>query len=216
MPNTSKATRYVAIETRRLILRTPTLSDAPAYAALFSNPLNYEHEPHKPSNPSVEHYERVLSSFIEGTHKRKSAVLTICLKDGEEIIGTGGFNSIFTRQPGNVRIGDAGIMIDSAHWRKGYAKEAVAAMLDWAFIPSSLARRGQPAIDVVVFESLAANDRIKGLLSGCFGFQATLRDGGFGAEQVWEITRADWLKRSTMMGLPDGDIPFPASLRPDP
>lgn len=196
-------TPTVTIQTPRLALRTPILSDAPSYSALFTNPLNYEHEPHTPANPTVEHYERVIASFAAGTKTGENAFLSVCLKgDGEEkVIGMGGFNSIFERGEGEgkVRVGDAGIMIDSTHWRKGYAKEAVAAMFDWAFHLST--EEVDPKIDVVFFESLAANNRIRGLPSGCFGFKAVLRVADVGEEQVWEIGKSEWEKRRGEIGL---------------
>ncbi|TFK46318.1 acyl-CoA N-acyltransferase [Heliocybe sulcata] len=194
-------TPTVEIQTPRLILRTPVLEDAPSYLSVFTNPTNYEYEPHKPINPTVERYERILTSFAAGTKTGENAFLSVCLKgdDGDVVIGNGGFNSIFERGEGEgkVRVGDAGIMIDSAHWRKGYAKEAVAAMLNWAFHLGE--DEVDPKIDVVVFESLAANDRIRGLLSGCFGFKETMSSGDFGEERVWEIAKSDWEKRRSEM-----------------
>ncbi len=125
------------IETTRLVLRGPEVSDAPAYVAIFSNPLNIEHDPQNdsPEETTVEKYEERLTKCSDDNRKGEKALMAICLKEGDgidgPIIGMGGYPWLPSNAAG--RPGNTGALIDSAYARKGYASEALIAMLDYGF-----------------------------------------------------------------------------------
>jgi [ribosomal protein S5]-alanine N-acetyltransferase len=123
--------------TARLVMRSPRESDAPAYSAIMSNPLNIEHDPENnaPKDPTVEAYEKRIAELVEGNEKGEKALTCIVLKnpDGTEgpVIGMGGYPYLVHNADG--RPGNTGALVDSAYWRKGYATEALVRSLDYGF-----------------------------------------------------------------------------------
>lgn len=154
----------ILIETPRLILRTPTPSDGFAYVALFSNERNSQFEPRKPNpaNLTVERYTRLINMWITETQEGKSAQLVVCR--GEEVIGIGGVNAFMTNSETGKVTADAGVMLDSAYWRQGYASEALSALMSWIWsvVPSkgvsvSDVLAGK-SVDFVQYETMAINE----------------------------------------------------------
>lgn len=64
--------------------------------------------------------------------------MIVVLRDTNEIIGFGGFNSLpkETALDGSDKfelVGDTGLVIDHSHWRKGYATEAFCGTVEYGF-----------------------------------------------------------------------------------
>ena len=134
---TSQARITHRINSLRLVLRDPKVSDAPAYVAILTNPLNMEHDPLKdtPDEITVEKQERSIAKYSAGIRRGENALMAICLKnhDGTDgpIIGMGGYPYLPSNAEGKP--GNTGVLIDSAFARKGYGSEALIATLDYGF-----------------------------------------------------------------------------------
>ncbi|KAF7981918.1 hypothetical protein HWV62_31527 [Athelia sp. TMB] len=191
------------IYTPRLILRSAVLEDAEALASLFSNPANSEFEPHKPDSPTAEKYEIRIAGWEAATAKGESAFMVFALRDqsadegnegdaplGGRIIGMGGFNALpfsfsATDPSTKTLVGDTGVMIDSSETRKGYAREALAATIEYGFETLQC--------DRMFMETLAANVPFNALMKA-MGLEDVKKEavGKFGAECVYEFGREVW------------------------
>ncbi|TVY68920.1 hypothetical protein LSUE1_G007794 [Lachnellula suecica] len=181
------------LRTKNLILRPAVPSDAASLAALFANPLNSEHEPHAPSNPTVEEYQGRIVKW-EGLHaSRKAYFLVIARRSTTEtgsaspVIGFGGINAVSTDAQGK-RIADLGVLIDSSEWRKGYGREALKATLDFAF------RRVEEegvGCEEAFFETLAVNTPFQALADrmGLAKWKRVVSDG---KEVEYRFSKEDW------------------------
>ena len=67
--------------TRRLVLRTPRLSDASSYIALFLNPPNFAYEPVKPSENlrTIHGCEEYIRGIIDSSNKGESAQMVFVI-----------------------------------------------------------------------------------------------------------------------------------------
>lgn len=231
----------VKLITERLVLRTPipitpsssssegsdaTSRDAKGYTYLLTNPKTFEYEPHKPDLAGKTHEE--LCAKYEGTAKRwaqsvkegKSAQLVIYLRDAEgvegegQMIGCGGVNEFrkVAEKEGGGWLADIGVSIHSGHWRKGYASEALRAMLDWLFQEGTYANdKDSPSprdiiskntsqedsksatITQVFAQTLASNLPYQSLMAS-IGLPGQLdeKGSGFGPEFVFNISKDEW------------------------
>jgi RimJ/RimL family protein N-acetyltransferase len=113
----------VVLETKRLILRAPQLVDAKAVAALANDRRIAENTariPHPYRLPDAE-------SWIGGANAQPGdKTFMITLADGTVIGGCG----LDLRDGPNPEIG---YWLGARYWRKGYATEAVRALIDHAF-----------------------------------------------------------------------------------
>lgn len=128
---------YIHLETARLILRPLRLSDAQDVFEYSSNPnvTRYNDcEPFATLNDSIE--------FIKFTHslnqENSMSFLAIVEKKSDKVIGTTG---LFRRTDLSKWTLELGYSLGEAYWGKGYATEAVAHLVDYAFwILTSLER----------------------------------------------------------------------------
>ncbi len=144
------------LETKRLAMRAPRLEDAKTVAALANDRRIAENvaripHPYKPSD---------AESFICGANKAGGeAVFLITLRD-ETIIGACGLMQV----KGQEKVPELGYWLGVNYWGKGYATEALHAVIDYAFTDLS-------------HESLQAGSRVtnpssRRVLEKC-GFQWT-------------------------------------------
>jgi len=148
---------FPVIETGRLLLREVLESDAPEYFILRSDERILEYigrEPATELSEAVAHIRLVA----EGIAINDKINWGICLKENpDKIIGTIGYWR-FTPQHHRVELG---YVLMPEHWRKGYMKEAILAVLDYAF-------------DVMKVHSIEANIDPENLASA-----AVLKAAGF-------------------------------------
>jgi ribosomal-protein-alanine N-acetyltransferase len=123
---------FPRIETERLILREIVSSDDAAIFKNFSNPEVtrwFFDQPLTEMKQVMEFIKDFHSEFLQG----KGITWAIELKEINQCIGTCGF--------GDVTLGDRGeIGFDLAqdYWGKGLMSEALAAVIDYAFIELNL------------------------------------------------------------------------------
>lgn len=111
------------LETQRLVLRAPRLEDAKAIAALASDRRIAENTRRIPHPYTRVDAEDFIASVNTG---RGEEAFVVTLADGT-LIGACGLTLIDGPAP------ELGYWIGVPHWGRGYATEAVRAVIDYAF-----------------------------------------------------------------------------------
>lgn len=201
----------IDIRSPRLILRTGEKPDASSLVSLWLNPENYKYDPQERGKPSprteqhtVEKYEGMLEKFKSRLQEKKDAQLVVAVSDGDSdrVIGICGYNMFEKNAETGLWLTDVGILIDSSETRKGYAMEAMTALLDWAFGLDS----SSPGVSVQELLDGNTVDRVKmetseanlpwiGLMSK-FGLKGT--PFGEGVQHLeFRVTKDEWIARKT-------------------
>jgi RimJ/RimL family protein N-acetyltransferase len=145
------------LETERLVLRAPRLADVKAIARLANDRRVAENTARIPHPYRVDDAEQ----FVAGANRQQGeATLAIVLKGdapGGELIGICGVES----REGAAEIG---YWIGVPHWGRGYATEAVRALIDHAF--------GEFEHEVLQAGARVSNPASRRVLEKC-GFQWT-------------------------------------------
>ena len=115
------------LETKRLFLREMTMSDLDALFAVLGDKEIMQHYPYSFD-------EERVRSWIERNMKRYTddgfGLWAVCLKDTGEMIGDCGLT---LQNIDGQMLPEIGYHIRKDQQRRGYAKEAAAAVRDWAF-----------------------------------------------------------------------------------
>ncbi|MCF8529356.1 MAG: GNAT family N-acetyltransferase [Aquiluna sp.] len=119
----------ISIATSRLILRPLESADAPQMLPYFSDPECCKYIPWEPRDLSG------VNQFLD-----KWAAVKVPQADGESLIlgielpGAGiiGQLNLTLKSTANQQ-GEFGYILNRDHWGQGYASEAVAGFVDWAF-----------------------------------------------------------------------------------
>lgn len=140
------------LETTRLTLRAPRLEDAKVMAALANDRRIAE------NTARVPHPYRVTDAenFIAGADRTAEAVFLITLRDGT-IVGAGGLMN-------QEQAAELGYWLGVPYWGKGYATEAMHAVIDYAF--------GDLGYDALQAGARVTNPASRRVLEKC-GFQWT-------------------------------------------
>ena len=123
IPSESFRERSIPVlETERLVLRAPRLGDAKAVAVLANDRRIAE------NTARIPHPYRVADAedFIATANLGNEAVFIITLRNGV-LIGACGFTQVDRHPP------EIGYWLGVKHWGKGYATEAVRAVIDHIF-----------------------------------------------------------------------------------
>jgi len=110
------------LETKRLVLRAPSLEDAKAVAVLANDRRIAENTARIPHPYNLSDAE----SFIGAVNKGEEALFLITARDGT-IMGACGF--ITQEKP----VPELGYWLGVEYWGKGYATEALHALIDYMF-----------------------------------------------------------------------------------
>lgn len=108
------------LESARLLLRPLTLADAHHFTALFDGDWDAVRQtgrmPYPPSEPAIR--EWIAGHLGVGNHS-----FLLLRKEDRAVLGGSGFG-------GSARVAELGYSLGRAYWGRGYATEAVRAMLD--------------------------------------------------------------------------------------
>jgi len=150
-PTALRERLLVVLETQRLVLRAPQLEDAKAIAALANDRRVAENTARIPHPYRVSDAE----SWIIGTAAELDCETYLITLANGSAIGCCGFD---------MRDGalDIGYWLGARHWGKGYATEAVRALIDFAF--------EQLGDDVMQSSARVTNPASRRVLEKC-GFQ---------------------------------------------
>ena len=127
IPSESYRERCIPVlETERLVLRAPRLGDAKAVAALANDRRIAE------NTARIPHPYRAADAedFIASANLGSEAVFLVTLRAGRAsgaVIGACGFTQVDRHPP------EIGYWLGVKHWGKGYATEAVRAVIDHVF-----------------------------------------------------------------------------------
>ncbi len=122
-PETSREASIPVLESKRLALRAPRLEDAKTVAELANDRRIAENTARIPHPYKIADAE----SFIGGANKSNGeAAFLVTLRDGT-VIGACGVVTL-EAQPSEL-----GYWLGVAYWGKGYATEALHAVIDYAF-----------------------------------------------------------------------------------
>src|SRR5262249_26726635 len=110
------------LETKRLVLRAARLEDAKSVAALANDRRIAENTARIPNPYKIADAEK----FIGGANKGGEAAFLITLRD-KTIIGACGIMFHHNEAP------ELGYWLGVPYWNKGYATEALHAVIDYAF-----------------------------------------------------------------------------------
>jgi RimJ/RimL family protein N-acetyltransferase len=141
------------LETKRLALRAARLEDAKAVAALANDRRIAENTARIPYPYKLADAEQ----FIAGANKKGEAAYLVTLRDGT-IVGACGLMFHYDDTP------EIGYWLGVPYWNKGYATEALHALIDYAF--TDLAH------DAVQAGARVTNPASRRVLEKC-GFQWT-------------------------------------------
>jgi RimJ/RimL family protein N-acetyltransferase len=110
------------LETKRLALRAPRLEDAKTVAALANDRRIAE------NTARIPHPYRIADaeSFISGANKNAGDAVFLITLRGQTVIGACGVTTTEDQT-------ELGYWLGVAHWGKGYATEALHAVIDFAF-----------------------------------------------------------------------------------
>jgi [ribosomal protein S5]-alanine N-acetyltransferase len=112
----------LTLESARLLLRPLVLADARHFSALFDGDWDAVRQtgrmPYPPTAPA-------LRRWIAGHLGARNRAFLLIRKQDQAVLGSAGFG-------GPARIAELGYALGRAYWGRGYATEAVGAMLDHA------------------------------------------------------------------------------------
>ncbi|MFK3648250.1 GNAT family N-acetyltransferase [Lysobacter enzymogenes] len=130
-----------------LHLRPLVMADAPAWFAYLSLPGAVEH-----TSWSLDGIEVLYPQIAASNPFRSDApALFAIVDDLDELVGTVGFHTVFDDPHG----GEIAYNLHPAHWGRGIASEACAAVTQWG-----LQERGYARVDAYALDSNSASQRV--------------------------------------------------------
>jgi [ribosomal protein S5]-alanine N-acetyltransferase len=178
------------LTSRRLRAEPVEKRHAAAMALVLDDPRIYRFLPDDP--PSLEHLERHYEYLSGGkSPDGREAWLTWILMPHEREAAPIGFIQATVREPETAHIA---YLLNPAHWRRGYGREAVTALLDFLF------ERYQVALAIAELDT--RNEASRGLVEALgFHYARTVCDaaevkGTTSHEYVYELTPAQWRARA--------------------
>lgn len=144
----------VRLATARLDLRPLALSDGDAVFALRSDPIVQRYGSHPAwteRRTAVDYIERNMRAMAAGT----DAQFAIVRRADAVVVGT----CTLYQLDAQCRLAQLGYALRAAEWGRGYAAEAVTALLDWGFDALEL-NRVEADVDPRNAPSLRAMERL--------------------------------------------------------
>ena len=142
---------FPLLETKRLKLREITTKDVSSIFECFSNEQLTRYYGQDPFE-NIEQAKKLVDFFASSYAEKKGIRFGIELKQTEELIGTIGFNAWSMKH----RRAEVGYEIHPSYWGKGYASEALEAIVSYGFKKMDLTRIGA----IVFIENIASNQML--------------------------------------------------------
>ena len=172
------------LQTERLFLREMTAEDFSALYAVLADADIMQHYPYVFDKARVENW---IARNIERYRIFGFGLWAVCLRETGEMIGDAGL----TMQTINSRIKpEIGYHIRKDQQRKGYAKEAAAAIRDWTFINT-------PFCTIYSYMKHTNLPSMRTAASWGCRFVEEYTDAANEITVVYAITRAEWEKERT-------------------
>jgi [ribosomal protein S5]-alanine N-acetyltransferase len=167
---------FPMLQTARLVLRETVDADAAAIHAIFSDPAVTRHY-NLQTFTDVDEARQLVQRRRERFETGHSIRWGIALEDGAQLIGSCGL--IFDAEHAKAELG---YEIGSAYWNRGYAGEALRAVLAYAFATLALRQ--------IVAHVMPGNDASKHLLQKLgFVSEGMIEKAGFWNEQHHDLER---------------------------
>ena len=169
----------IILETERLILREYTAEDFGALYAIVGDAETMKHFP----KPYDERGTKYWISWSEDHYKNHGfGFWAVILKETGELVGNCGLTM---QNIDGEQLPEVGYHINKAYWRQGIAKEAAAAVRDWAFRNTSY-----PA----VYSYMTKENEASVKTAASMGMKKTgeYTDDHYGDMLVYRITREEW------------------------
>ena len=178
----------VTLQTARLDLRPLAPADADAVYAMRSDPVVQRYGSHPAwtdRQTAVEYIERDIQAMAAGTY----AQFAIVRREDAAVIGTATLYALDAQ----CRRADVGYALLVSEWGKGYANEAVTAMLDWGFEHLDL-NRVEADIDPRNTASARALERLGFTLEGHLR-ERWIVGGEKGDSLMYGLLASEWKAR---------------------
>lgn len=169
------------ITTDRLFLREMDMGDFDALSAVLCDAENMRHYPHPFDEAKV---RRWIEWSLEGYRERGFGLWAVCRRDTGEMIGDCGLT---LQNIHGQTLPEIGYHIRRDCQRRGYAREAAAAVRDWAF-----AHTDYPALYSYCAASNLASIRTAEAIG--MRFDQEYPDAANGVTHVSVLRREDWAK----------------------
>jgi RimJ/RimL family protein N-acetyltransferase len=127
--------KFKPLTTERLNLRSITHRDDDAFMRIFSNPETMKYWSREPFE-SPEEARKMVQEEIDWGESGKCANWGVAFPEGDALIGK---VNLFNFEEQHCRA-EVGYAFNPLHWNRGFATEAVRAVLDYAFGPLGLHR----------------------------------------------------------------------------
>lgn len=145
---TQFARETIEIKTPRVVIRTLTPDDAPAFRDYCVEPANYPYGGTE-SDMTLEKMTKRVASFAQWQAEGKHAWIAMVSRETGEFMGYGGYNGMSTVRPRQFLAGpdaaedaadgeetkvmvDMGIMLDHKYWEKGLGLEIFIGLMEFA------------------------------------------------------------------------------------
>lgn len=169
----------VILETDRLVLREMVPGDFDALYAVFADPENMRHYPHAFDEARVRGW---IGRNRERYRVFVFGLWAVCLKQTGEVIGDCGLTM---QDIGGAIRPEIGYHIRRDMQRRGYAKEAAAAVRDWAFAHT-------PFQMIYSYMKSANEPSARTAMSWGCRLVDEFEDEVNGSTRVFAVTRAEW------------------------
>ncbi|MGL5268803.1 MAG: GNAT family N-acetyltransferase [Spiroplasma sp.] len=177
------------LKSSRLILRALNLNDTEDIFAYAKNKQVAQYvfwDPHQNPNDSAKFIKETIVSY----QKEKKLMWGVLLKDINKLIGTCGFMAYYP----TTKCLEIGYALNPEYWHKGYIKEALTTIIDYAFKQLDAIR----IEGICVIENLAS---AKTMMSCDMEFEGILHDNFIKNNKIhhckiFAITKRNYLKKA--------------------
>ncbi len=176
---------FLPIETDRLVLRPVVENDIPALLGINSDDdvtrfLTYRSW--RSLADGMAWLERVRSVMVTGS----ALQLVLARKDTEDVVGA----VVLFHYDGVAGLGEIGYVIGKRFWRQGFAREALIAIIDHAFVDLGL-RRLEAEVDPANLASMRLLESLRFMQEGLLS-QKRLAKGLCSDSAVYGLLREAW------------------------